>query len=440
MSFKNNQVYKLWQLALPIIGAQLLSFSMSVVDTMMVGALGAEYLGSLALATSIYSMFTIVAVGFFSPLGPIFARMFTTSRHRQIRLFFSQATWIAVLSGSILAWFFYDLEWLLLLAGQDPIYIHDACLYLQVIGFALIPAFFWHILRQLVEGAENAGLTLVIGAITAVLNIPLNYVFIFGVDNYIPALGVRGAALTTLSLNVGMCVYGYWYVLRSPRYSRIKLSLWPLRFHRAVFRQIMSLGIPSGGALLAESGYFGAMAFIVGYYAPAELPAHQIALNTTALFFMMPLGLSIASGIRFGVLQGRKDKSGIKTLYLGSIASIVSLQVVAGVCFLLGGVYLAGIYTSDVPTQQMAAKLLAFAVIFLLFDGLQCLGIISLRAFRDVSWPFLNAFVGYWLIGLPVMIALASQYGSVGVWIGATSGLIVASLFHQRRLYRWCFS
>jgi len=85
----------------------------------------------------------------------------------------------------------------------------------------------------------------------------------------------------------------------------------------------------------------------------------------------------------------------------------------------------------------MAATLLRIAAFFQLADGLQVVGISSLRGLGDTRVPMWIAAFGYWAVGFPVAatLGLGAGYGGVGVWTGLALALAaVAGLMLHRFL------
>ena len=87
-------------------------------------------------------------------------------------------------------------------------------------------------------------------------------------------------------------------------------------------------------------------------------------------------------------------------------------------------------YSSDPEVLGYTTLLMIAAGIFQLPDGFQATALGALRGIKDVRVPTWIAFISYWVIAVPLCYYLGVQleYGPLGVWIGLTVGLILASI------------
>ena len=80
-----------------------------------------------------------------------------------------------------------------------------------------------------------------------------------------------------------------------------------------LMRRLIVIGAPISISFLLEYGLFGAAALLMGLISTTALAAHQIALQITAILFMVPFGISIAATVRVGHAVGRNDAAGGET-------------------------------------------------------------------------------------------------------------------------------
>jgi MATE family multidrug resistance protein len=200
------------------------------------------------------------------------------------------------------------------------------------------------------------------------------------------------------------------------------------------------IGAPISVAFLMEYGLFSAAALLMGLISTAALAAHQIALQVTAILFMIPFGISMAATVRVGHAAGRSDATGIKRagfaalLLGGSIAAILTLLVVAS-RFKIVQLFLGEATEHAQATTELGATLLLIGATFFITDALQSIAAGSLRGLKDTRVPLLFAGVGYWLIGfsLSYMLAFRTSLGAIGVWIGLSTGTAVYAVLLMLR-------
>ena len=119
-----------------------------------------------------------------------------------------------------------------------------------------------------------------------------------------------GAGLATTIVDIGMCVAGVWvcYACRPFKKYRILGRFWVPDW--PLFGRLLAIGAPISGTMLLEYGVFAAAALLMGRLGTTALAAHQIALTTASIMFMVPFGVSMAATVRVGHAVGRRDVAG----------------------------------------------------------------------------------------------------------------------------------
>src|SRR6266480_1476404 len=183
--------------------------------------------------------------------------------------------------------------------------------YLFGLAWGMTPALWFLAIRGFM-GAVNRpepGLWITLGAIPA--NAVLVYLLIHGAWG-LPRLELFGAGLATTIVNFGMFLAGLWFCAsRRPfRKYQIMGRIW--RIDWTLMRQLMLVGAPISFAFLMEYGLFAAAALLMGLINTTALAAHQIALQVTAILFMVPFGIGMAATVRVGHAVGRNDPAAVK--------------------------------------------------------------------------------------------------------------------------------
>lgn len=200
-----------------------------------------------------------------------------------------------------------------------------------------------------------------------------------------------------------------------------------------MFGRVFKMGVPIGVTALAEVGLFNAAALMMGWISTVALAAHGVALQLSAIAFMLQIGLSQAGTIRVGNAFGRRDEAELRRGAL--VVTILSLAVAAVtfVIFLLASKPLIGLFIApDEPQRDLVlitgAGFMLFAALFQFSDGGQVTALSLLRGVQDTAVPMWLAAVSYWLVGLPVayLAGFVLDFGGQGVWFGLLTGLTVA--------------
>lgn len=418
------------KLAYPVMVGQLGQILVSVADSIMVGKfLGTIPLAAISLAVSILIIPMVFAIGVAFGLTPLIAGADGKDDPAEAVKYFKNGlvlnSVLGLLVYGVLAIFAQFAHFL----GQDERVVTEAMPYLHIVGFSIVPMMAFFAFKQFAEGLSDTKAGMRVSLVANLLNILLNYPLITGWGPF-PELGLAGAAVSTLGTRflmvAGMAIYirkhkkfaAYWSHWRSTEIT------W-----RSI-RDILAIGVPSGLQLVFEAGAFAMSGVIVGMIGPVQQAAHQIALNIASVSYMMVSGLGAAATIRVGNQLGKRD---IPMLRLaGQSLFHLTLAMMVLTMILLIGLrnFLPEFYSSDPGVLQYTAVLMIAAGIFQLPDGLQATTLGALRGVQDVNIPTIIAFVAYWVIAVPMCyyLGITEKMGPLGVWIGLTIGLVLASI------------
>jgi MATE family multidrug resistance protein len=182
---------------------------------------------------------------------------------------------------------------------------------------------------------------------------------------------------------------------------------------------------------MLEYGLFSAAALLMGLISTTALAAHQVALQITAILFMIPYGISMAATVRVGHAVGRNDADGVKRAGLVALLIGIALTAVFTLLVIVSrfaiGRFFFGIADGADASVTLTANLLLIGATFFIGDGVQSIAAGSLRGMNDTRLPLLFAAIGYWLIGFTTAWALGfwTSFGAIGVWIGLSCGTAV---------------
>ncbi|PGH37533.1 MAG: MATE family efflux transporter, partial [Candidatus Nephrothrix sp. EaCA] len=160
--------------------------------------------------------------------------------------------------------------------------------------------------RQFAEGMHLTRMAMIVVIGCNLLNILLNYFLIFGNGGF-PAMGIKGAAISTLTARICMAVGMYSYVYYGEVFRLFRKAFDRGNYSLPLFRKMLRLGIPVGGQLVFEGGAVAVSGIMAGWIGAQALAAHQIALQLATISYMTISGLGAAAAIRVGYFFGKKD-------------------------------------------------------------------------------------------------------------------------------------
>jgi MATE family multidrug resistance protein len=272
---------------------------------------------------------------------------------------------------------------------------------------------------------------------TNVVNALLGWALIFG-ELGLPRLELRGAAIAATLVAalepVALVLMVRWLGLHKGAWRR-----WDRRsFEPAGLWQIARIGFPIGLQMSFEGNAWSLAAMMSGWIGASALAAHTIVLNMIALWFQVPVGISIATGVRVGNLLGASDLDGARRAGAVGLGMGAGVMLIAAVGLIAFRNELPFLFTSDPQVVALAALILPIAGAFQVFDGTQIVAGGVLRGAGRTNAPALANLFGYYTFALPLAayIGAPARLGLEGIWWSLLIGLVLVvslMLFWVRR-------
>ncbi len=419
-------------LGLPLIGSHVAQILMQTTDTVMLGRYDVEALAALVLATTLYMVIFLFLSGFSWAVVPLVSAAAEQDDAAQIRRATRMGLWLSLAFGVLGLPVLLFSGPLLALMGQEEALSEGAQTYLRIMGWGLLPGLGVMVLKSYLSGLERTRVQLWVTLGAAIANVGLNWVLIFGKLGA-PELGIRGAAIASLSLTIMSFVVLAIYVLRRFPHHAIFNRLWRPDWSAA--RHVFSMGWQIGITTLAEVGLFSAASIMMGWISTAALAAHGIALQVVTLSFMVQLGLSNAVTVRAGRAFGRGDM-GLLRRGLGAAHMLgLGFAVLCALLYFTVPQPIIGLFLDDADPLRgeiliLGAGFLLMGGLFQLVDSSQVLSVAALRGMQDTSTPMWIAALSYWAVGAPAAYALGfwADMGGRGIWLGLVIGLGTAAI------------
>lgn len=427
------------KLAAPLAVTQLGQIAMMTTDLALLGRLGDQVVAAAALShTVLFAAFTL-GMGLVSAVAPLASQAFGARNPRFVRRSVRVGVWAAFLAGVPLTVLQFWGEDILLALGQAPETAALAGRYLLGLCWCLIPAWIFMALRNFMSALNKPEPALWITLAAIPLNGVLAYALIYGAFGA-PRLDVLGAGLATTLVNIFMCVVAIWIAYTRHPFKKYRIlgrfwrPDWPL------FGQLLAIGLPISGAFLLEYGLFAAAALLMGKIGTSAIAAHQIALQTAAVLYMVPFGISMAATVRVGQAVGRRDGEATRRAGFTAMILAVAFMVIMTVVIALTRHSIPLLFLGDTAamseTMTLAATLLVLGATFFITDGAQSVAAGALRGLNDTRVPLLIAAFSFWIVGFASSYGLAfpAGLGAIGVWIGLSLG---TSVFAVLLLWRF---
>jgi len=416
------------RLAYPVIIGQGGHMAAQIADSVMVGQVSALHLAASSFANIIFILFMLMGIGISTGITPLVGEALGSDNSKQCRNLLKHGLIINGFSAAILsAIMLYGIRFLTNF-GQDPEVVRLAIPYLQYLIFSLVPYLLFSTYKQFADGFELTKIGMNILIIGNLINIALNYVFIYGHFGF-PAMNLTGAGLATFLSRVYM-LFHIWFALRNhPRMAQYVAHYNYRRYSLPIIKRIFSIGIPIGLQYVVEVGSFAAGAVLIGQAGSNQLAAHQIVISIASLTYLMASGIASAATIRISGFFGKKDIHSLQMAGNSSFIMSAAFMLISAVLLIVGKSVIPTFYVNDHEVIEIASNLFIIAALFQVFDGIQVVGLGALRGIQDVKYPTFIATVSYWIIALPVSyyFGVEQKMQALGVWYGYLAGLAVAA-------------
>lgn len=417
----------------PIILANIATVSMQLVDTILVGPLGAPALAGVGLGAAVISGVGYPLACLLLGLDSEIAKAVGARDDDKVKRLLAQMLLLCIAIGALQVLLIFLAVQCLDLFGVQPEIIPLAREYLMstLWGMAFFNISFAG--AKFLQARNQTTPAVLIAVVGNLLNGVLVYALTYGRLGA-PQMGVAGAGLAT-AIARGVMAGCYLVAFAWDR------QLTRLRIDIPIMRDLLTLGLPAAGQVFLEVGLFVSATFLMARFDAQWVAAHQIVLQTATLTFMFPMGLSVAAAVRIGLAIGAGDRP--SAAHRGTVAWRTGAVIMAmfSVALLTVAPGLVELFNHDPLVQEHVIALFGFAAAFQLFDGVQVTLTGVLRGFGDTRSAFFANLVGHWVIALPVALLLGFSspeslfgFGPPGIWGGLSVGLIAVSSI---LMWRW---
>ena len=427
------------RLALPAAAEQMLGMMVGIVDTFLVGHLGAASLASVGLA----NQWIFLSATFFGAVGTgstaLIARFVGAKEPDRANEVLRQSVLLGVLIGVVA--FVLGLSLArpaVTLLGARGEVIGLSSTYLRIVSAAVIVAPLMYLGNASLRGAGDTQTPLRIMLVVNLVNIGVAVTAINGLFG-VPKMGVAGSALGAATAQVVGGVLVTAVLLRGR--GQIRLRPDRLRPDWDVIRRITRVGLPTG----VENLMFriGNMAYVsvLASLGVAAYAANQVAINGWSLSFMPGFGFAVAATTLVGQSLGAKEpkkaeRCGYTAYWMGA-----ALMAAIGLLFVFFPAQIMGFFTNDaevISLGTMPLRVMGVAQPFLaaamIFAG-------ALRGAGDTRFPMVITAAAIWLIRLPLayVLGVTLGWGLVGAWTAMSLDMVMRGMFNFWRFRggRW---
>ena len=418
---KDRSFYRsLVTLAVPISLQNLVTFAVSFADNVMIGSLEDDAISGVYIGGQLQSVLQMFVGGIEGAILILAAQYWGKKDTQSIRKVVSIGIKFALAVGllsSLVAVLFP--QWVIRAFTTEPGVIQEGAAYVQIVGFTYLFFSVSQVMIAAMRSVETARIGLYISCMALVINVCLNYVFIFGHFGF-PAMGVRGAALATLvSRILEMCV-GVGYVFFVDKKLRFGLKDL-LHTDRQLLRDFIRYGLPVIGGQVVWAINSLANTKILGYYSAGVIAAASITGMLHNLVYVWMNGMSSAVGIITGKTVGAGQYEKMKE-YSKTVQMIfLFVGLISGAAVFLARDGFISLYNASPEAQAYSRQFINVISVTIIGTCYQAACLFGLvKSGGDISFVFNNDTIFVFLVVIPSSL--------LAMWLGAPPWVVFACL------------
>ena len=447
MMSKYTPYYKrILALAMPVVLAQAGQLTTQFADTAMVGNFGGEDpipLAAVSLGSSLFLLIYLAALGLALSITPLVGEQYAKGDSREVGRMFQNGALYCMLIGLVATVVAVAMrpfisvlgEWMSTPGQNIEAVAAMALPYYDMLVWSIIPLMCFLAIKQFLEGIGNTKTAMWITLAGNLLNIVLNYVFIFGKCGC-EAMGAEGAGLATLisRLMQMVAIVVYFFLARGLRIYREFFSRAAIKVRYLL--SFVKVGYPISFQMIMESAAFILTSILALSFGEAAAGSMQVAFSIANIAWMITVALGSASTILVSHIVGADEREELRPMVNATYHLGIGWATIMALVFLFFRVPMASLFTDNAEVITLTAQLMILISIYQFSDAIQGLSISMLRGLQDVKVVMPIVLCSYVVLNIPIGCYLAFGAGMEcrGLVIGLIVGLTAAALFTSLRI------
>ena len=418
-TFLSNPSKALWSLAIPIMFGMGVQTLYNLVDMIFIGRLGGEAIAGIAFNMPLFFLILGLTMGLGTGVTASIARFIGQDNKKEADNSAEHALFMAIIISIVLCS-------VGLLFGEDILaffgakgnikilaweYLHVMCIGMP---FMIFSGFF----RSILAGEGDMKFPMMIAGLGTVLNIILDPIFIFDLENYGGfgfGLGISGAAMATVISQIIVFII-FIYMLFVKDHSYITFKLKDFSFSTMILWDIVKVGFPASMSMVVMAFGQGVFNKILIYFSSDTVAAYQVAGRLDMLVFLPIFSIAASLTTLVGMFFGAKEYKVLKYIIrYGIISAFCITTILSGLVFLFADI-VVGLFTDDANISQIASTFLKlFAFVYPLIS----VGITTGRVLQGLGK------------GLPVLVITIIRV------LGVSAPLALFFIFYMNKTVEW---
>ncbi|MFH0316467.1 MATE family efflux transporter [Clostridium perfringens] len=399
---RDKRFYRLlFSIALPIAVQNLITFMVSMVDTLMVGALGEIQLSAVSIANNLFFVLTILMFGLAGGSNIMISQYWGKGNVKTIHKILAIMYRVCLLITGIFIFIALFLpKYFMGIFTTDKAVIDFGASYLRIVCIGYLFYSITNCTIMMLRSVKTVSISIIVYTASLVVNSILNWIFIFG-NLGAPELGIRGAAIATICARITEFSIVLVFMFIYERKIGLKIEHL-LKLDKEILKDYVGLCTPVLCNELLWAIGASMISVIVGRMGTEVVAANSINGVAHQFVTVFIFGMSNATAVIIGntIGEGKKEKAKEYAYSIG-IFSVV-MGCISGLMILLIKPFVVNFYNVSYSTKLIAMEIMTVTSGIIVFQSLASnfmMGV--LRGGGDAKFVLINDLIFMWLVAIP---------------------------------------
>ncbi|GAA0680646.1 MULTISPECIES: MATE family efflux transporter [Clostridium] len=423
----NGDIYKvIITLSIPIIINNLIQTLYNLADGMYVSEISSTHFAATAFVWPVNFLFISIGIGLSIAGTSILSQFVGASKYEECSKYTSQIVAISAIASIIFSILgFFLTPFMVKAMGATGDLAKYSIEYLRITFLDLPFMFLFNNFNSVMVAQGNTATPTALSAVSAIINIVLDPIFIFVFD-----LGIAGAAWATLLAKAFLTVAGY-FVLKKSSKNLIKLNFKNFKFNKEILSKIIKIALPSSIGQSGSALGFMILNGFIASYGNATMAAFGMVNRITSLIMQPASGVGAALTSVVGQNLGYNQPNRVKESFTKAMKLTLSFSILGCIVLIWKNEAIINFFMrskDDMEVINQGMTYLKYISVSMPLMGMFSIfqGIFQGSGHTKYS---MNMEIGrLWFVRLPMILLFKyiTDIGSVGIWFSMSfSNLII---------------
>ncbi|WP_338900688.1 MATE family efflux transporter [Clostridium perfringens] len=399
---RDKRFYRLlFSIALPIAVQNLITFMVSMVDTLMVGDLGEIQLSAVSIANNLFFVLTILMFGLAGGSNIMISQYWGKGNVKTIHKILAIMYRVCLLITGIFIFIALFLpKYFMGIFTTDKAVIDFGASYLRIVCIGYLFYSITNCTIMMLRSVKTVSISIIVYTASLVVNSILNWIFIFG-NLGAPELGIRGAAIATVCARITEFSIVLVFMFIYERKIGLKIEHL-LKLDKEILKDYVGLCTPVLCNELLWAIGASMISVIVGRMGTEVVAANSINGVAHQFVTVFIFGMSNATAVIIGntIGEGKKEKAKEYAYSIGIFSVVIGC--ISGLMILLIKPFVVNFYNVSYSTKLIAMEIMTVTSGIIVFQSLASnfmMGV--LRGGGDAKFVLINDLIFMWLVAIP---------------------------------------